>query len=110
MTARLASASCRAAGRAGLGGRVVNGPLPCRDPRLTSVAGHTCQGQALVPLAVCRDIFRKNSLWGKGEGPFYFHLGRNSSCQIAALVPSGARGSSEIEGKILRTRDRQENS
>lgn len=71
MTARLASASCRAAGRTGLGGRVANGPPPCRDPRLTSIAGHTCQGQASVPLAVCRDIFRTHS-GGRGRGPFIF--------------------------------------
>lgn len=78
----------------------------CRDPRPTLLLSTPAKDRPPEPDS--RDVFRNNSFSGwRGRGPLYFHRYRNSSHQIGVLEPSGVRGSSEIEGKILRILDKK---
>lgn len=90
-------------------GRWQTGLQVGRDPRPSLLHGTPAKDRPPEPH--CGDIFRNHSFssW-RGRGPLYFPRYRNSSHQIGVLEPSVVRGSSEIEGKILRILDRQENS
>lgn len=106
MAARLSPVSCRAVGRTRLSGRVADWLQPAGTPDPVYGCSHL-PGTGLLGLTAGTYLETINSLVGRGRGPFIFICCRNSSCQIQVLVPSGVRGSTEIEGKILRILDKK---